>query len=230
MGFRLSAAAEEDIIGIAEHGVRLFGPVQARQYHDDLFAIFDLIAANPRMARERRELSPPMRIYPFKAHLVAYRIEEDGDILIVRVRHGHEDWACEGSEWSGEHRASAIKPNIANRSSWYLLACTGPKRRPLFGNADNAVFRRARAHAIEGHAKARWEDMARRSVRADARHSGSTGIGAALPRSEPASTVGARSASIAEPAGGQPPPGRRASFSGCSSRIALRRPLSIQAA
>jgi len=51
MGFRLSLAAEEDIIGIAEQGVRLFGAEQARQYHDELFAIFDLIAASPRMAR-----------------------------------------------------------------------------------------------------------------------------------------------------------------------------------
>jgi len=66
MKFRLSLAAEEDI---AEQGVRLFGAVQARQYHDELFAIFDLIAASPRMARERLELSPPMRIHPFKAHL-----------------------------------------------------------------------------------------------------------------------------------------------------------------
>jgi len=93
MGFRLSIAAEEDVIGIAEQGIRLFGPVQARQYHDELFAIFDMIAANPRMARERPELSPLMRIHPFKAHLVVYRIEKDGGILIVRVRHGHEDWA-----------------------------------------------------------------------------------------------------------------------------------------
>lgn len=96
MSFRLSLAAEDDIIGIAEEGVRLFGPAQARQYHDDLFAILELIAANPRMARERHELSPPMRIHPFKAHLVIYRIEEDG-VLIVRVRHGHEDWVSEGA-------------------------------------------------------------------------------------------------------------------------------------
>jgi len=93
MDFRLSLAAEEDIIGIAEQGIRLFGPIQARNYHDELFAIFNLIAAYPRMARERMELSPPMRIYPFKAHLVVYRVEESGDVLIVRIRHAHEDWS-----------------------------------------------------------------------------------------------------------------------------------------
>ena len=93
MGFRLSLAAEEDIIHIAEQGVRLFGIAQARRYHEELFAIFDLIAANPRMARERQEISPPIRIHPFKAHLVVYRIEAEGRILIIRIRHGHEDWA-----------------------------------------------------------------------------------------------------------------------------------------
>jgi toxin ParE1/3/4 len=95
MPFRLSLAAEEDILGIAEESVRLFGRAQARKYHDELFAVFDLIAANPRMARERHELTPPIRVHAFKAHLVLYVIEEDGGILVVRVRHGHEDWAAE---------------------------------------------------------------------------------------------------------------------------------------
>ncbi|PBB64827.1 plasmid stabilization protein ParE [Mesorhizobium sp. WSM4312] len=75
MGFRLSVAAEEDIIAIAEEGMRLFGAAQTGLYHEQLFAI------------------PPMRIHPFKAHLVVYRIEADGHILIVRIRHGHEDWS-----------------------------------------------------------------------------------------------------------------------------------------
>ncbi|MGV1761358.1 type II toxin-antitoxin system RelE/ParE family toxin [Rhizobium sp. A22-96] len=92
MAFILSAAAEEDIIAIAEQGVRMFGLAQARRYHDELFAVLDLIAASPRMAREREEISPPVRIHPFKAHLVVYRIEESGAILVIRIRHGHEDW------------------------------------------------------------------------------------------------------------------------------------------
>lgn len=53
MRFSLSVEAEEDIIAIAEQGVCMFGTAQARRYHDDLFAVLDLIAANPRMARER---------------------------------------------------------------------------------------------------------------------------------------------------------------------------------
>lgn len=95
MRFSLSVEAEEDIITIAEQGVRMFGSAQARRYHDELFAVLDLIAANPRMAREREEISPPVRIHPFKAHLIVYRIEENGAIFVIRIRHGHEDWASD---------------------------------------------------------------------------------------------------------------------------------------
>jgi len=92
MRFKLSAEAEEDIIAIAEQGVRMFGVDQAKRYNDELFSLFDLIAANPRIARERNEIEPPVRIHPFKAHLIVYRIEDDDKIFVVRIRHGHEDW------------------------------------------------------------------------------------------------------------------------------------------
>lgn len=94
-GFCLSPKAEDDIIAIAEEGVRQFGAAQARKYHDELFAAFDLIAHNPRMARERRELSPPIRIHPFKAHLILYVIDEESGVFIIRIRHAHEDWSSE---------------------------------------------------------------------------------------------------------------------------------------
>ncbi|TFF17870.1 type II toxin-antitoxin system RelE/ParE family toxin [Jiella endophytica] len=98
MGFRLTPEAEEDIVAIAEAGIRLFGPAQARRYHDELFALFTLIAGNPHMAREREELSPPVRIHPFKAHLVVYVAESGTDILVIRIRHGHEDWQASDPE------------------------------------------------------------------------------------------------------------------------------------
>lgn len=95
MSFSLSVEAEEDIIEIAEQGIRLFGSAQGRRYHDELFATLALLAANPRIAREREEILPPVRIHPFKAHLVVYRIEESGAIFVIRVRHGHEDWTSD---------------------------------------------------------------------------------------------------------------------------------------
>lgn len=48
-----------------------------------------------RIARERDEIDPPVRIHPFKAHLVVCRIEDDETIFVVRIRHAHEDWATD---------------------------------------------------------------------------------------------------------------------------------------
>jgi toxin ParE1/3/4 len=95
MGFRLLSEADENLDTIAEQGIRLFGYSQARRYIHELNATFELLAANPHMARERHELSPPVRVHLHKAHLIIYRIEENGDILILALRHVHEDWTSE---------------------------------------------------------------------------------------------------------------------------------------
>ncbi|WP_138983513.1 type II toxin-antitoxin system RelE/ParE family toxin [Agrobacterium tumefaciens] len=98
MGFRLSLLAEEDVIRIAEEGIAIFGLAQAQKYHRELYEIFELISLNPRMARERHELLPPLRIHRFRAHLVVYGVGADDDVLIVRVRHAHEDWVNESQQ------------------------------------------------------------------------------------------------------------------------------------
>lgn len=35
---------------------------------------------------------PPVRLYPYRAHVVGY-VEHAAGILIVRVLYGHQDWA-----------------------------------------------------------------------------------------------------------------------------------------
>ena len=91
MSYKLSDAADIDIVNIYAEGVHQFGLTQADSYHDALFDLFDLLSESPRMARERVELSPPVRVHPFKAHVIIFKIEGD-EILIIRVRHGREDW------------------------------------------------------------------------------------------------------------------------------------------
>jgi toxin ParE1/3/4 len=91
MTYRLTREAEADIIEIAEIGIRNWGVRQARTYHDGLFELFALIASTPEMARQRNELTPPVRVQRYRAHLVLYLIEDDG-VLVVRVRHSRGDW------------------------------------------------------------------------------------------------------------------------------------------
>ncbi len=92
MAYKLTRKAEDDIIHIYLEGVRLFGAEQAENYHNELERKYDLLADNPAMARERMEIDPPVRVHPHGSHLIVYLADDAGDILIVRVRHSHEDW------------------------------------------------------------------------------------------------------------------------------------------
>lgn len=92
MSYTLSVKAEEDIISIYLAGVEAFGLNQAERYHEQLERCFEFLADNPLAAHKRFEIVPPVRIHPTGAHIVIYRINAEGNIFIIRVRHGHEDW------------------------------------------------------------------------------------------------------------------------------------------
>lgn len=91
MTYRTTTEADRELIEIYVFGAERFGVQQSEQYLDGLFQTFDLLAENPYLARERRELNPPMRLHPYGAHMIVYAITGD-DILIVRVLHGRQDW------------------------------------------------------------------------------------------------------------------------------------------
>jgi len=57
--YRTTRQADQDIIDIYLWGCREFGQPQAERYHEGLAATLDLIAGNPRIARERTEFNPP---------------------------------------------------------------------------------------------------------------------------------------------------------------------------
>ena len=92
MAFTLSRKAEDDLIEIYIEGASRFGVVQADQYHKEIGVVIDLLSDNPRIARERFEISPPVRIHPFHSHLIVYMVDDNNDVFIVRIRHGHEEW------------------------------------------------------------------------------------------------------------------------------------------
>lgn len=94
MRYRLTAAASTDIERILRYSRQEYGAKQARKYHSGLRNAFRYLVANPFAARERSEVQPPVRIYPYRAHLVIYVVEASG-ILIVRVQHGSQDWQGE---------------------------------------------------------------------------------------------------------------------------------------
>jgi len=91
MRFATTRLADQDIIDIYLDGVATFGFVQAEAYHLQLSELFALLVHNPRMGRMHTEVEPPVRLLPFRAHVVLYT-ENDGDILVLRILHGRMDW------------------------------------------------------------------------------------------------------------------------------------------
>lgn len=92
MAYNLTNKAVEDLLHIYAEGLNHFGQQLAEAYYFQLEKTFELLSNNPKLARERLELTPPVRVHPFQSHLIIYQIESDDNILIIRIRHKREDW------------------------------------------------------------------------------------------------------------------------------------------
>ena len=88
--YRLSRAAESDLLDIARYTVRRFGVTQAEAYRDDLAQCFTLIAKHPQMGRERNAIRLGLRRHDHKGHAIYY-IETDAGVVIVRILHKRQD-------------------------------------------------------------------------------------------------------------------------------------------
>lgn len=92
MSYRLTRRAADNIREIHRHGAEIFGEAQAEAYHFHREHAFDFITDNPRMARERTEITPPVRVHPTGSHLIIYRVKGNGDVIIIAVPDAREDW------------------------------------------------------------------------------------------------------------------------------------------
>ena len=91
MAWRASEQAALDLQHIAEDGILNFGAGQARNYTGRMLDMFETLAAHPDMARERQAASSIIRLMPYGKHNILYVIEA-GDIVILRVLHGLQNW------------------------------------------------------------------------------------------------------------------------------------------
>lgn len=89
----LTPAALDDLDEIWAFSAETWSVSQAETYLSDLGLQLQALCDYPEIARERQELSPPVRIHRFRSHVVLYRI--DGDRLVVfRVVHARRDWSA----------------------------------------------------------------------------------------------------------------------------------------
>lgn len=88
--YRLTRRAAADLDGIFEYTAERFGIAQARGYFDGLDACCASLAANPLLGGTAESLSPGLRRYVFRSHVVFYRAGSEG-VVIVRVLHARMD-------------------------------------------------------------------------------------------------------------------------------------------
>ena len=91
MALRVSRDAELDLNDIYAYGARTFGVAAADRYASELLRTLRLIADNPHLARERKEVGRPLRLYPFGAHHIIYTIASE-NVVILRVLGHRQDW------------------------------------------------------------------------------------------------------------------------------------------
>lgn len=90
-GLKLSRQARDDLDRLHDEGIGAFGIDMAERYLAGLQRSLGFLAEYPLAGRERADLIPPVRIHPFKSHVIIYRAGDRG-VLVLRIRHGSEDW------------------------------------------------------------------------------------------------------------------------------------------
>ena len=89
--FRLSPAAQQDLDGIWDYSAATWSPDQADDYLRGLGDKLALLCENPLIARERSEIDPPVRLHPYRSHVVIYRVEAD-HLAVIRIAHMRQRW------------------------------------------------------------------------------------------------------------------------------------------
>jgi toxin ParE1/3/4 len=82
--YRLTTAAEQDLLLISLYGLQQFGPQQARVYHTRLVNRFEELAKTPDLYQPVEHIRKGYRRSVCGAHSIYYRVHEN-KIEIVRI-------------------------------------------------------------------------------------------------------------------------------------------------
>lgn len=75
------------------YGIATFGLKVSDAYVMKLNSLLASLADFPSMAPEIPGLDRPVRILPYRVHVVVYRVEDD-TVRILRIRHARENWTA----------------------------------------------------------------------------------------------------------------------------------------
>ena len=85
--FRFSRRAEADLLSIADYTLRTWGEAQADRYIGELETCCQMLADNPRLGRPCDEVRPGLRRMEHGKHVVFYRLQKPGGIIVVCILH-----------------------------------------------------------------------------------------------------------------------------------------------
>ena len=85
--------ARADLRDIWFFGAERWSPKQADTYLRALVQTFDLLADQPMLARERREIAEGVRSHPQGTHIILFRVDPKG-IEVLRVVHQRSNWSA----------------------------------------------------------------------------------------------------------------------------------------
>ncbi len=91
MTYRLSNEARNDLREIYTYSYDNFGVHQADNYYDGLLSCFELLSDNPHMGRAFNEVIQGLRRHEHESHVIYYEIEEDMNVLILRILGANQD-------------------------------------------------------------------------------------------------------------------------------------------
>lgn len=83
--------ADADLEEIWLYSANEWSIEQADSYITGLYATFSMLCETPEIARERSEITPPVRLHPSGQHHVIYRIEGTS-ISVIRILHNRRNW------------------------------------------------------------------------------------------------------------------------------------------
>lgn len=88
--YRLTPAAKSDLLEIWNYTVETWGEKQAEKYLLDIEFKLEQLAANPKLGRQRPEISPGYYSFPVSKHIIFY-LHSDNHIDIIGILHGRMD-------------------------------------------------------------------------------------------------------------------------------------------
>lgn len=89
-GYRLSPAANRDLVNIWRYTVGKWSIEQAEIYQDNLAATFEVLAAGLKIGRPVEIKRKGYLKHTTGAHMIYFR-ETKNEIIIVRILHGSQD-------------------------------------------------------------------------------------------------------------------------------------------